>query len=95
MVDDVSVRVFEKAVAPLADADAVNIGGNVRAADVDRHPFFPFARVHRADDRHDPRIVPLKKRHHVRRGDIAVCVYIQHRPVKGQIFPHDRPHLVV
>lgn len=73
----------------------VDIGGNVAAADIDCHPLFPFACIHRADDRHDPRIVALEQRHNVRRGDIALLIDIQHCPVERQVFQNDRAHLMI
>ena len=95
MVDDISLHVLQEAVAALPDADAVDIGGNVAAADIDCHPLFPFACIHRADDRHDPRIVALEQRHNVRRGDIALLIDIQHCPVERQVFQNDRAHLMI
>ena len=60
VIDDVAALVHQEAVAVLADADVVQVGGNAAEADVQRDPFLAARRIERRNERDDPRIIALK-----------------------------------
>ena len=94
VVDQIALQILEEAIAPLPDADAVDVARDVRAPDVHRDPSLSLARRDRLDQRHDPGIRFLKDRHHMRRGHIAVRILVQPRRVERQILPNMFAQLV-
>ena len=85
VIDDVAALVHQEAVAVLADADVVQVGRNAAEADVQRDPFLAARRIERRNERDDPRIIALKDRGHMRRGDIAVGIVVHFIGIKRKI----------
>ena len=85
VVNEVSLRVLKEAVAPLADAHAADIGGNIGAAHVHGDVPLPLPGKGRADDGHDPWVVLHKNRHDVGRGYIAALIKLPLVRVKGKV----------
>ena len=94
VVDQIALQILEEAIAPLPDADTVDVARDVRAPDVHRDPLFSLARRNRLDQRYDPWIALFKNGHHVRRGHIAVRILVQPRRVERQILPNMFAQLV-
>ena len=85
VVNQVPLRVLQEAVAPLADAHAADIGGNIGAAHVHGDVPLPLSGGSGADDGHDPGIVLHENRHHMRRGNEAALVKRPLVRVKGEV----------
>ena len=85
VVNQVPLRVLQEAVAPLADAHAADIGGDVGATHVHGDVPLPFSGEGRADDGHDPGIVLHENRHHMRRGNEAALVKFPLVRVEGKV----------
>ena len=92
MIDDIAVRIHQKAVASSADADAVDICRDVAAADIQSHPPFRSDQPDRPDHGDDPGVAALKQRDDMGRGYISVLIVSHFIRLEGcvelQVFPH-------
>ena len=91
MVNQIPLRVFQEAVAPLADAHAADVGGDVGAAHVHGDVPLPLSGGGRADDGHDPWVILRENRHDVGRGYIAALIKFPLVRVEGEVLQNILP----
>ena len=94
VVNQVSLRILQEAISPLADAHAADVGGNIGAAHVHGDVPLPLSGERRADDGHHPGVVLHKNRHDMGRGNVAARVKLPLVRVKGEVLQNILPQAV-